>query len=341
MARKAMARKAMARVQPSQHDWTYAIVLDTASLRQAIPVTRMTLLRDQRLRVFHTVALYKSFSKAARHLCLTQQAVSSQVRSLEQEAGLRLFTRGPRVTELTAAGRTLFAHADRILALYAEANDSLGEIARTAQSTLRISSTNSIAKYTLPRAIGDFRVHRPDVRVVLEVGNSARAVDWLMKGSVDIAITSEGAPGLESCRTTPFFRDEVLFVASKHHPWAQKEQVTMQDLLETPLIMREEGSATRALLQRHLSSVGLSLDSLKVALVVGSPEAAREAAEMGIGVAVISRLCARSTLQAGKLVARNIEQLPVARSFYIARHKHGTASPIAAEFVELARQSAA
>ena len=301
----------------------------------------MTLLRDQRLRAFHAVAMHKSFSKAARQLCLTQQAVSFQVRSLEQEVGTLLFTRGHRTTELTTAGQTLFAHADRILALYAEANDSLSEISCAAQSTLRISATNSIAKYTLPQAIGDFRMHHPDVRVVLEVGNSARAVDWLMKGSVDIAITSEGAPGLESCRTTPFFRDEVQFVASKHHPWALKKKITMQDFLETPLIMREEGSATRALLQHHLSSVGLSLDSLRVALVVGSPEAAREAAGMGVGVAVISMLCARSTLQADKLVARKVEQLPVARSFYIARHKHGTSSPIAAEFIEFARQSAA
>ncbi|MEA3252693.1 MAG: LysR substrate-binding domain-containing protein [Pseudomonadota bacterium] len=301
----------------------------------------MTLLRDQRLRVFHAVATYKSFSKAAQHLCLTQQAVSSQVRSLEKDAGLRLFTRGHRFTELTTAGRTLFAHADRILALYAEANESFGEIAHTAQSTLRISATNSIAKYTLPQAISDFRSLHPAVRVVLEVGNSANAIDRLMNGSVDMAITSEGAPGLARFHTTPFFRDEVLFVASKHHPWALKKQVTMKDLLETPLIMREEGSATRALLQRHLSSLGLSLDSLKVALVAGSPEAAKEAAEAGIGVAVISMLCARSTLQADKLVSRQIEQLPIVRDFCIARHERGTPSPIAAEFIAAARQSAA
>lgn len=302
-------------------------------------MTRMTLLRDQRLRVFHTVAKYKSFSKAAQHLCLTQQAVSFQVRSLEQDAGLRLFTRGAKATGLTTAGQTLFAHADRILALYAEANDSLSEIARTAQSTLRISATNSIAKYTLPRAIGEFRMHRPEVRVVMEVGNSANAVDWLMNGSVDIAITSEGAPGLESCRTTPFFRDEVMFVASKNHPWALKKKVTMQDLLETPLIMREEGSATRALLQRHLSSVGLSLDSLKVALVVGSPEAAKEAAEIGVGVAVISMLCARSTLQADKLVARRIEKLDIVRDFCIASQKGGVRPSIASDFITLTRKS--
>ncbi|WP_162500791.1 LysR family transcriptional regulator [Modicisalibacter coralii] len=300
----------------------------------------MTLLRDQRLRVFHAVATHSGFSRAAGHLGLTQQAVSLQIRSLEREVGTRLFTRGHRTTSLTPAGRTLFAHAERILALYAQANESLTAIARSAQPTLRIAATHSIAKYRLPRLMSRFH-ERDATRILLEVGNSRHVVERLHDGRVDVAISSAGAPDPGRLETTPCFRDPLVFVVAPDHPWADQAVVTLQDLQAAPLIAREEGSSTRALLQRRLHTLGLSMEQMNITLTAGNPEAAKAAAQAGLGVAILSSLCARDALASGRLIAKRIASLSLTRDFYLASHKAASPPPAVGHFITVARQALA
>src|SRR5262245_15982291 len=115
------------------------------------------LMKDTRLRAFHSVAVHRSFTKAAGHLLLSQQAVSFQIRNLEDEIGRKLFHRDHNGVDLTDAGHLLFGFAEKIVHLYNEAEEQLAEHAGITKGTLRIAATNSLVKYGLPTAIGAFR----------------------------------------------------------------------------------------------------------------------------------------------------------------------------------------
>ena len=297
----------------------------------------MSLLRDARLRAFHTVALHKSFTRAAQHLLLTQQAVSFQVKSLEEEFGAKLFFRRGRTVELTRAGRVLFDYADKILELYVEAENHLAELTGFVPNRLRIAATSSVARYVLPRAIGQFRTRYPTVQITLEVGNSQFVIDCLRDGLVDAAITSEGPTALSAYRTEAFLEDEVTFIGSADHPWGGGTGITLTDFLDAPFILRGEGSATRQLLERRLLELDFTLDSLNVVLVLGSAEAVKGAVEAGAGIGMVSGLAARDAVIEGKLRKIKINDLLIKRNFYVVHPPNRRIHKLANEFIDLAR----
>ncbi len=301
----------------------------------------MSLIRDQRLRAFHAVALRKSFTDAGHDLNLTQQAISFHIRSLEQELGIPLFNRNHHSVQLTKAGTILFAHAEKILELYGEASRSLAELREESTLRLRIAATNSISKYAMPAAIRTFQSRHPKIQIVLEIGNSTCVIEYLNQGVVDAALVSDGVPFSSNYRVTPLWREQIAFVVSHEHPWAFRKELSIDDLLATPVIMREKGSGTRAILERRLSVAGLSFNHLKIALVVGSPEAVKMAAQAGVGVGILSNLRARHGISSHDLVLKRIDGFDLTRDFYVVRPQNGSAAPMLNEFVSIVQGSIA
>lgn len=285
--------------------------------------------------MFHAVALRKSFTDAGHDLRLTQQAVSFHIRSLEQELDVPLFTRNHHSVQLIEAGTVLFSHAEKILALYGEASRSLTEFRKESTLRLRIAATNSIAKYAMPAAIRTFQSRHPKTQIVLEIGNSTRVVDYLDRGAVDAALVSDGVVLSSNYLVTPLLREQIVFAVSSKHPWASREDLSIDDLLATQIIMREKGSGTRAILERRLSATGVSFDNLKISLVVGSPEAVKEAAQAGAGVGILSTLRASHGTSSGDLVLKKIDGLDLTRDFYVVRPQNGSAAPMLNAFVSI------
>ncbi|MCF1436901.1 LysR family transcriptional regulator (plasmid) [Agrobacterium vitis] len=299
------------------------------------------LLRDTRLRAFHTVASQGSFTGAARHLLLTQQAISFQIKSLEDEVGGQLFTRDGRAIELTDLGQLLFSHAQRILDLYGEAEAELSSFTKDLRGRLRIATTNSLAKYVMPRAIGALRTLNQDVKVTMEVGNSDYALGCLRNDLADVAFCSDGPDQLENYQAELFFQDEIVFIVPGDHPWAKTKQVAFAAFCAAPIILREEGSGTRSLIERAMTEKSTSLDQLDIVSVLGSAEAVKGAVEAGAGVGMVSRLSLRRELADGSLAAVRIEGFRLLRNFYIVRLRQKPIHRRVQQFIELARQAVA
>lgn len=297
----------------------------------------MSLLRDARLRAFHTVAVHRSFTGAARHLLLSQQAVSFQIKSLEDEIGGQLFRRELRAAELTELGRILFGHAERILSLYGEAEAELAELTGELRGRLRVSATNSLAKYVLPQAIGAIRTQYPDIKVTMEVGNSDYTLGCIRDGLADVAFVSDGPAGLANYRVDPLFRDEIAFIIPPGHRWCTSAAVSFEDFCAAPIILREEGSGTRALLERAFADRGVTLDRLNVVLVLGSAEAVKGAVEAGAGVGMVSRLSMRRELAAGSLAAIHVRDFELVRDFYVVRPANRSVHRRVDHFIGLVR----
>lgn len=299
----------------------------------------MSLLKDARLRAFHTVAVQKSFTQAARHLLLTQQAVSFQVKSLEEELGIRLFERHGRAVELTSAGRTLFTYADQIVSLYVEADNHMSELTGAVPDRLRIAATNSIAKYVLPRSLGVFRGRYPSLQIALEVGNSDYVLSCLEDGIVDAAISSDGPSLLSSYPSELFIRDEISFIVPPDHPWRDSDNVSLESLRSASFVLRGEGSGTRQLLERGLAVHGLDLGYLNTVLVLGSAEAVKGAVGAGAGIGMVSHLAAHQDIEDGKLGTFRVPDLKLVRDFFVARPAKRRVHRLIDEFIDLARQS--
>ncbi|WP_429932712.1 LysR substrate-binding domain-containing protein [Agrobacterium vitis] len=299
------------------------------------------LLRDTRLRAFHTVAVQGSFTGAARHLLLTQQAISFQIKSLEDEVGGQLFTRDARAIELTDLGQLLFSHAQRILDLYGEAEAELSSFTNDLRGRLRIATTNSLAKYVMPQAIGAMRTLNPDVKVTMEVGNSDYALGCLRDDLADVAFCSDGPHQLEHHHVELFFQDEIVFIVSVNHPWARAEEIAFDEFCSAPIILREEGSGTRSLIERAMAEKSASLDQLDIVSVLGSAEAVKGAVEAGAGVGMVSRLSLKRELADGCLAAIRIEGFKLLRNFYIVRLRQKPIHRRVQKFIELAHQAIA
>lgn len=272
------------------------------------------LTKDARLRVFYEAARQGSFTRAGEVLFLTQPAVSFQIKSLEEEVGARLFRREKNQVALTEVGEILFRYAKEILALYDRAEGEIAQLTAHVGGKLLVGVTNVIAKYVLPRPIGLFKKLNPRVSIVIQTGNSEHLVTALTKGELDLAIVSDPVE-LRDHVVDPWIREDLLLIVPADHRWVARALVTLDDLLQEPFIMREEGSGTRRTFERYLGTKGLALEDLNVVLTLGSTEAVKASVEAGAGVSVVSSLSLKGELPAGTLRTVVVSGLEMSRIY--------------------------
>ena len=188
----------------------------------------------QQLRYFLAAADAGSFSAAAEALLMAQPSLSDQVRRLEGELGVPLFTRAGRRLVLTEAGRMLRPHAERTLAAAEEAVDSVREVRTLTGGTVTFGTFGSAHHYLLGGLIQDFRRRHPDVRVRVVGQNSAEVADAVRDGRLEAGLVAlpidDG--GLE---VRPSIREENHYVSAS--PQRLKAPKTIEDLAAAPLIL--------------------------------------------------------------------------------------------------------
>ena len=135
-----------------------------------------------------------------------------------------------------------------------------------------------------------------------------------------------------------FFTDEVILIAPADHPWADYRRIYPDDLLDEPMILREESAGTVEVLKKGLLEHDISFDMLKVAMGLGNSEAIAIAVEEGIGVAFISRLAANRSLELGRIVEVDIEGMSLFRKIYLARNQRFPSTRAQSEFWDFVHQ---
>lgn len=234
------------------------------------------------LRSFHAVMLHGGFSSAARQLNLSQPTVSDQVRQLESWFDVRLFERRKRSVVPTELGTRLYEVTRRLFELEAEAVELLSESRALRTGSLRVAAD---APTHLVDLIGRFRRAYPGVSVSLSVGNSDEVRVKLLEFEADVAALAE-APEDDRFERLTLRRDPLVAFVNADHPWAARGRISLAELAREPLVMREPGSSTRAILEQELARLGLTP---RIAMEADRREAAREAVAAGIGVGVVSR----------------------------------------------------
>lgn len=291
---------------------------------------------DRRLQVFHTVAKLLSFTKAAESLHMTQPAVTFQVRQLEEYFNTRLFDRTHNRINLTEAGKRVYEYSDTIFQIYSEMENAVREITGDVNGVLIIGASTTIAEYMLPALLGDFKVKYPDVNIRLRVSNSDGIVAMVENNVIDLgvveAVVSNKNLAVELCRV-----DRLVAVVPPKHELAEKESLTLAEMVKYPYICREEGSGTREVILEYLDKAGIATSELNIIMELGSPEALKGAVEAGIGVTIISRATLNKELKLGTLVAIDLDP-PLERPFSFVHQKQKFRQHTVEKLLEFARQ---
>lgn len=291
---------------------------------------------DHKLKVFCTVAETKSFSKASEIIHLTQPAVSLQVQALEEIYETKLFDRSGGSVTLTPSGEMLYNYAKEILGLYASARKDINAMMGLVKGNLSVGASSTIGNYLLPSVIVAFKKTHPRIKTNLIVGNTKLIAEKLMSGEVDIGLV-EGEVAKHNLVVEKLIPDELVVIMSPDHDWAKRKKISVSELVKEPLVMREEGSGTRQMIEKCLKENKIDTSALSVSLFLGSTEAIKTAVEDGLGVSIISAWAARKEIQAGTLVAAHFSDARFARHFSLIKRKKGFSSHTLEEFLEFLR----
>lgn len=259
-----------------------------------------------------------SFSDAAKQLHMSQPTVSHHIKMLEQELGVELFLRTSTGLALTEAGKVLLPWARRLLHDTNSMQAMMSSLHSDVIGELRMACSTTAGKYVLPQLAARFCQHFPGVKVRILACMPEDVTVRLLEGEAHIGVLSREIPeaGLES---QVFFRDTITLIVPSNHRWAVRKSIEAGELLEEPLILREETSGTRRVVLSELAKYDISLDDLIIFMELGNAEAIVRTVAAGYGVAFVSKLATACPLERGNVVDLEVEGLNLRRTIYMAR----------------------
>lgn len=278
------------------------------------------MLNLEAVKVFLSVAEHGSFSEAGRQIHISQPAVSQIVQGLERQLQVQLFVRQGRNAQLTEAGQVLVPMARELLTSAQRVIQTMLSLHGEVIGEMTIGCSTTSGKYLLPGIIARFRRQFPQVRLNVLVTSRDSVMNKLMNGDLYLGVSSKKIehPDLEY---QDFFKDNVILIVPAQHSWAKFRKIYADDLLDEPLILREELAGTREVLMEGLLLHDISQEMLNVAMVLGNAEAIEMAVEEGLGIAFVSRLAASRGLELGRIVEVEVEGMQLSRDIYIVRNR--------------------
>jgi LysR family transcriptional regulator, low CO2-responsive transcriptional regulator len=286
----------------------------------------------RQLEVFLAIARAHSYRQAAEALHTSQPALSQHMRELEGELGVRLFDRFSRGVVPTEAGRLLEERAKRVFATLTDVREVLGELQGLQRGSLLVGASTTPGIYVLPAVIGEYRRRHPGIDLRLRIANSRVIEEAIRAHEVDLGVVGGHglAPG-EECLAAGLV-DELVLIVSPRHRWARRREVAPADLVAEPLLVREEGSATRRVTERALERAGLGW---RASMELNHTEAIKQAVMAGLGVAFVSVHAVRGEVASRRLAAVRVRGLRIQRHFHVIHSEARTLSVGARAFVAL------
>lgn len=290
----------------------------------------------RQLKAFIAIAETNTFTAGARRMNVTQAAISMQIRQLEEEVGIPLFTRTPRRVILTEAGECLMERARRILREHDTAIAEIAEIAGAEYGRLRIGSASAgFSSEQLPGVLEALREKYPNAEVTVVSGTSQALVDKILHGDIDVAFISLPVE-TANVQTEPLFTDEIVAIAHPSHRLAGERVISAAELARESLILGEKGGNTRRMIDEFFSGSNIRPN---VAMELSRQSAITRMVENGLGVGIAGAKGVAREISEGRLVSWMIEGAEIKWEVGLAWIRGGYISPITREFVRLCQES--
>lgn len=268
------------------------------------------------LEIFRAVCARESVTRAAEDLNMTQPAVSMAIRELEVYYGVRLFERMNRRLYITESGRSLLQYADTVLTQFEESVQVLRQ--GGARGRCRFGMTVTIGEAWLPAILTRLKRELPRLDVEAFIQNSRRAEEMVLRNEIDFALVDNVSSASRSQRVTPLFR-ETMAVVCAPEDLPGRTRLTLTELAEQRLLLRESGSGTRSSVDAVFQAAGL-----KAAPVVEgiSASALLACAAAGAGITILPRSQIEAALQAGTVRELTVTDAVFQRTYFLVCHRN-------------------
>lgn len=287
-----------------------------------------------RLRVFYSVATFSSFTKAAEEMFITQPAVTKNIKELESELNIRLFNRIANKITLTEAGRLLLHYTEHVLTLDKKFMFDLGVLKQKFAGDLKLGASTTIGQYVLPAILAQFNREHPDIELSLLNDNTQRIETALVEKVLDLGII-EGNSRNSQLKYIPFLKDEIVAVVHASQPLFEKDEITLEELNKTPLVLREIGSGSLEVITDKLKQKGVKLKDLNVVMHLGSTESIKTFLANSNSIGLISINAVSKEIVNGEFKIIDITDFEMVRNFYFI-HLHGVPSGFTEMFIQYA-----
>ena len=276
----------------------------------------------RQLKTFFEVAKLGSVSKAAEKLFITQPAVSMQLRQLDDEFGIALFENVGRNIRLTNAGHEFMTQTGHVIASLKDLEAVMAEHAgmRRGRIDLAIVSTS---KYFIPMLLVQFNRMFPTIEVHLHIDNKENVFGMVERNEVDMAISGRVPESSEYISET-FASNPQAFVSAPSHPLSRKKNISYEELSSYPLVVRERGSGTRAVMERCFENHQAPMN---VFMEMPSNETIKQAVMANMGLTFLSMRTIRHELAAGHIALLDVVDTPVWGEWRVIHLKNKKLSP--------------
>ena len=289
------------------------------------------------LKTFLTAVRFRSFTRAAVELALTQPAVSAHIALLEQEFGCALFNRTGRRVVLTDAGRALEKGAKEIFERIETVRSEIDDLGRMKGGTISIGASRIVGVYMLPHILMRFRDLYPDIEMKISIHSAHTIKLQVEDNAFDLGIVGEGGPiDSENVGVTPIGEDHLVIVVPPKHPFAQRESLTIADIRNETFIMSGRLTASQQSLKAQLAAIGLHFKS---PLTIDDAGAIKRAVLQGAGLAILSRAVVEQEVIEGKLAALELSDYPLRRKILLLWRKDRRFSRNAETFMRFVREA--
>ena len=247
---------------------------------------------DFRMETFLTVCQCMNFTRASEKLNITQPAVSQHIRFLEKHYNTKLFRYEGKKLQLTGAGEIL---RNASLTMKHDELSIQDEMLKAEdEKELRFGATRTVGDALMGNILERYLRKYPEARIHMEVDNTRELLMRLDEGEIDFALV-EG------------------FCSPDHQ--FQKEPVSVEDLFQERLLLREQGSGTREVLERYLSAKNLSLADFRKVMEAGSLQTIKELTKAGCGITFLYEVAVRRELADGVLKRIPLEDFHISHEF--------------------------
>lgn len=268
--------------------------------------------------IFLRAAETLSFSETAKQLHISQPTISNHIKTLEQEMGAVLFIRTNTGLHLTEAGRLLLPWARRLLHDANNMQAMMSSIQEDVVGDLRITCSTTAGKYVLPQLAARFSQRYPGVKVSILACTPEDVTLQLLEGEAHIGVLSREIIDA-SLESQEFFRDIITLIVPANHRWSFRKLIQPDELLEEPLIIREETSGTRRVVLSELAKFDIGFNDLNIFMELGNAEAIVRTVAAGYGIAFVSKLATSCPLERGNVLDLKVEGLNLNRTIYMVR----------------------
>ena len=290
-------------------------------------------MNDFRLVVFLSVARNLSFTKASNELYISQPAISKHISEIESLYGIQLFERTNNKVSLTLQGQTFLKFAEEIHRQYQELEFEMNLSTQNHTGKLTIGASTTIAQYLLPSIMSKFMNCFPEIKLSLVTGNTEQIENLILDHKIDLGII-EGASHKKEFKYSLFAKDELVLVSSTTNS-NHSEEVSIEELKDLPILLRESGSGTLEVIQKHLKSRSVKLTDLNIIMQLGSTEAIKRFVMTGESYAIISIAAVADELRRGELTVVEIDGVRIEREFSFIT-LNGSQSRLVDQFMQFA-----